>query len=861
LLSTQVLKIGCNVGGDFAKLSHDFPDFLYTPQTKKGIIELGQLASEKNAVASGNVSLAQITAATLQQSLSKETRSSEWGARTLCPDQIHYAALDAWVTLQIYDVLQANKSVGEPLSALTPVGQPVSLNIHKQKVAYGIIVQQPTQFTLSPATENSPAVVINVSSTKTRAVIQIDKVLAPKCVIPYHHKALEEIQDGQAIFEVVVSICSLWTEGTSTPPIQTQCASELPRHPGICRLITPDNLLQSSSEAQNIRNDHLEDEEESGSEPEIDAEDTNQGLEHSGYRQDPSKNNSSAILADVFHEMFKVTKTISSRNTLLKRFAQAFTDTMLIPDQGDKAAVELVLAKKNLKWDTVKAKSPDWLWKCVRQYIPDKDVLYHILTEFFDCWDVAKCSKTGEVLFDAETWQKAKRVLHDVKKGWVSDPHNIPLYTIESQDKHGLIIYHCIRGTNSVEGSVHNPIQRKFASLNASPELADALNADFRHRHNYDVGSVHKLGKPYLGHYDPWIDHDILQLRSDIKWRSDSLIAITVSGRASQDTDPLSFQQTDEQFGITQIPGILCIQNDFSAFPIDAEEPGVYPAKLHLSKLQGNRNSMYEYLATAQQTKYAVIPVHTDDEFKLFHKSLIVGGKFASSKGSPNFDQMAAWWSTQANGKMIFYKLREHLANYYKIWSDNRKAKESMVATLSTREKNHNRLHSTGHIAHVLAAAPCNQPGILVSASDAEMDTISSSIQETVETVTSVVAPSNAQTQLLQKMLHFPEPLDTCSMFNQTGNPAPGPSALQREMFVQPMELETPVHSIPANTSISSTSIASSSARFDPGFIPWTTVQEKQKCQCVRHDLGTGNTVCFHLWVCSGMGMGLDFHT
>jgi hypothetical protein len=29
----------------------------------------------------------------------------------------------------------------------------------------------------------------------------------------------------------------------------------------------------------------------------------------------------------------------------------------------------------------------------------------------------------------------------------------------------------------------------------------------------------------------------------------------------------------------------------------------------------------------------------------------------------------------------------------------------------------------------------------------------------------------------------------------------------------------------------------------------------------IRHDSGTGNTVCFRLWVCLGTGTGLDFHT
>jgi len=126
----HIFKIGHNVGGDLAKLACDFPDFAYNPKThKKGVIELGHLASEKNAVASGKASLSEITAATLQQSLSKEVRTSEWGADMLTEEQIHYAALDAWVALQIWDVLKACETAGAPLSSATPVGQPVSLFI------------------------------------------------------------------------------------------------------------------------------------------------------------------------------------------------------------------------------------------------------------------------------------------------------------------------------------------------------------------------------------------------------------------------------------------------------------------------------------------------------------------------------------------------------------------------------------------------------------------------------------------------------------------------------------------------------------------------------------------------------------
>jgi hypothetical protein len=388
----------------------------------------------------------------------------------LTEDQVHYAALDAWVALQIWDVLNAYKTAGAPLSSATPVGQLVSLFVQKQEVAHGIIVKQPTQFTLQAGTDSTPPITINVSTTKTRAVIQIDKVLAPKCIISYHKKALGDIQNDHISFEVVVSIAALQTRNIQ----QTKQVSEPEWQPGTAQLITPPDLpileigaMQSSSEIDEFG--HKSDDE---SEPDIDnqPEDTENFPEYSGYVQDALAERIAGILANVFYEIEKVTRTISKKHILCKRFAHAFSDTMLVPDERDKKSVEGVLVKKNIKWEKIQSKSPAWLWKWIRQYIPNKDILYNLLSE----------------------------------------PSNIPLYTLKGRDKNGLPIYHCIRGTNSVKGSVHNPIRRKFAFLNASPELADALIADFRHRHNYDTGSMHRLEKKYLGHYDSWINHDIL---------------------------------------------------------------------------------------------------------------------------------------------------------------------------------------------------------------------------------------------------------------------------------------------------------------------------------------------------------------
>jgi hypothetical protein len=254
----------------------------------------------------------------------------------------------------------------------------------------------------------------------------------------------------------------------------------------------------------------------------------------------------SNIFSDVFHVQDRVNREVYHTHTLHAAFARAFSDTMLVPDKGDKRRVEAVLQKKELTWDKVRRSTTAWLWKRVQRYIPEKSLLHKILSELFQCWGPIICSKSNAPLFNDDAWKKARGVLHDVEMGWVTDPTGIPMYTVEGHDKNGLTIYHCLRGTNSVEGAVHNPIRRCFGSLNASPEHADCLVADFRHRHNTNVGTLHKMGSRYQGHYDPWLDHDISVMRADILWKSKPSL-----GPVPHDTDPLSFAQTEDIRKIT----------------------------------------------------------------------------------------------------------------------------------------------------------------------------------------------------------------------------------------------------------------------------------------------------------------------
>ena len=390
---------------------------------------------------------------------------------------------------------------------------------------------------------------------------------------------------------------------------------------------------------------------------------------------------------------------------------------MLVTDKRDRIRVEAYLTRNKLgKFETFHLEKPKWCWKRVRQYIPEKDFLYRILDELFKCWGPVKCTVTGQALFSEETWKKAEGVLHDVRKGWISDPTGIPLYTIRFHDKHGLPVYHCIRGTSSVEGAVHNPIRRNFASLNASVELADCLVADFRHRHNIDVGTVHKKGSKHVGHYDPWLEHEIAIKRADVNW----ITKPTTASMVQQDIDPLAFPPTEEQFGITCIPGTVHLDCDFGGpVAVSLQDSSlsmaqIYPTQLHLSKLKGKRNHVYSYLAAAQGTKFAVTPVHTKDEFKLYNKEVSHGGEeWCPNAGKPVFHKLATWWSSKADGKTIFYKLPEHLAVYHKKWVDRRNRSQSMISSEPQRQPNTHRIRSDHHTAHILDPAPRDQPGIV----------------------------------------------------------------------------------------------------------------------------------------------------
>ncbi|KAG2211076.1 hypothetical protein INT45_009770 [Circinella minor] len=121
-----------------------------------------------------------------------------------------------------------------------------------------------------------------------------------------------------------------------------------------------------------------------------------------------------------------------------------------------------------------------------RVVLPPEE-LYPLIKKLFETYGPLRCARTGRPLFDFENWRQAKNVLSTIHLGHVSDPPNKRFYFVHGRDKDGLTLYRCSRGTNSLEGGIHQNLIRSIGAFDASVEYVDALLADYRLRHNIDI--------------------------------------------------------------------------------------------------------------------------------------------------------------------------------------------------------------------------------------------------------------------------------------------------------------------------------------------------------------------------------------
>ena len=94
----EILKVGVAIRDD---LKHLQKLFQFNPQN---FIELQDLAKKKNLQ---NYGLKGMTEEVLQAKLSKAAKTTNWENSTLTPQQIKYAATDAWIGLRLFQKINS----------------------------------------------------------------------------------------------------------------------------------------------------------------------------------------------------------------------------------------------------------------------------------------------------------------------------------------------------------------------------------------------------------------------------------------------------------------------------------------------------------------------------------------------------------------------------------------------------------------------------------------------------------------------------------------------------------------------------------------------------------------------------------
>jgi hypothetical protein len=166
------------------------------------------------------------------------------------------------------------------------------------------------------------------------------------------------------------------------------------------------------------------------------------------------------VLRDPFHVINMI--YVPRHHAFARYFRKALSLALFQYHPEDLQKVKEACERKGLKWEAVLRYRRKYLNRRVRRLIPKPAVLAARIKRVFDFYGRQSDPKTKKPLFNADAKRKADSIVASALAGEISDPPNVQLYTVKSTDPDGLPIYSCSRGTNGVEGGVHQKIVRKF---------------------------------------------------------------------------------------------------------------------------------------------------------------------------------------------------------------------------------------------------------------------------------------------------------------------------------------------------------------------------------------------------------------
>lgn len=171
-------------------------------------------------------------------------------------------------------------------------------------------------------------------------------------------------------------------------------------------------------------------------------------------------------------------------------FARALSTAIFLTDSNDKRAVEEVLSRKGISYESKLKSHPQWILSRVRRYVPLPEILFSQVAAVMKTYGPLKDATSGKPLFNGKCWDAVKNLLEHLQNEYYSDPPDVPLFYENGTDRNGLKLYRCCHGTNDVEGGIHQNLIHYFKSFNVSLHCTINMILAYCVWHNMQVSCV-----------------------------------------------------------------------------------------------------------------------------------------------------------------------------------------------------------------------------------------------------------------------------------------------------------------------------------------------------------------------------------
>ncbi|KAG1721544.1 uncharacterized protein EDB91DRAFT_1256467 [Suillus paluster] len=491
-------KVGVSVRADFKELQNDcgMHHGAASDELFAGHVELGAMAKERGATVKRTVGLAKLVGILLGRHLPKDPQvrvSPRWADAVLPQEYINYAVLNVYAVSQVHLQL-TGMDIAQPVVATTPSGTAIALLAPDgQEVAHRIV-----------ALKRPPALDGVVVSPK-RVVMTVSKVLVPSFLLPARLQKAKQAK-------------SLASFSSSDGPSSGSCTETLGDHQDPESGVLDAGYIDSSSPLTStlvLNEDECDGDSETSPEQTIKGSLRDPAAEAAlvgvmePYVNVAARNDSivrSRVLYDNFHcyNQFPITR----HHGLRWPFARALSAAFFIPVAEDKAAMEAVLKDFGMAYNAQLLSKPEWVLSRVWRHVPPPEILLPRVADVIRTYGPIKDATTGQPLFNDRAWEIAKHIMENVQLGYYSDTADIDLYFEIGKDRHGLMLYRCCHGTNSVKGGVHHNLIWCYTSFNTLPRHAINVLLDYA----LQVGNMNRTGKAYVGHFNVLLKNHISRL-------------------------------------------------------------------------------------------------------------------------------------------------------------------------------------------------------------------------------------------------------------------------------------------------------------------------------------------------------------